>query len=137
MPTQMPRNGRPRVVDRLVDRLDHAGDRVEVAPAIGEGAVAGQDDAVGAARRRPDRLVTMTVSPEPAGRDGVLERLARRVEIAGAVVDDGDGHDAPPGRREEADDVCAGGRSAGGADGRRRRGHRQRRSAGRRLRRRR
>ena len=47
MPTQMPRNGRPRTVDDFVDRLDHAGDGIEAPPAIGEGAVAGEDDTVG------------------------------------------------------------------------------------------
>ena len=51
MPTQMPRNGLPRRDHLLLQRLDHAGDRVETAPAIGEGADARQHDAVGAAHR--------------------------------------------------------------------------------------
>ena len=47
MPTQMPKNGRPRRSSASLDRLDHAVDRVEIAPAVGEGAVAGKNDAVG------------------------------------------------------------------------------------------
>src|SRR4029079_15093434 len=34
-------------VDRFADGLDHAVDRVEIAPAVAESAVAGEDDAVG------------------------------------------------------------------------------------------
>ena len=32
---------------RFLERLDHAGDAIEAAPAIGEGADAGQDDMIG------------------------------------------------------------------------------------------
>ena len=38
MPTQMPRNGRPRADHRLAERRLEAGHRGEAAPAIGEGA---------------------------------------------------------------------------------------------------
>ena len=48
MPTQMPRNGRPRRRTASVERLDHAGNGVEAAPAIGEGADARQHDMLGA-----------------------------------------------------------------------------------------
>ncbi len=46
MPTQMPRNGVPRVGGGL-DRLAHAGDGGQAARAVGEGALAGQHDPVG------------------------------------------------------------------------------------------
>ena len=52
MPTQMPRNGRPRADHRLAERVFQTGHGGEAAPAIGEGADAGQDDAVGAATSR-------------------------------------------------------------------------------------
>ena len=61
---------------------------------------------------------------------GALERLGGRVQIAGAVIDDGDGHRGAPGSREQADDVRmtgVGRRSSGGAARRRRR--RQRRAS--------
>ena len=48
MPTQMPRNGRPRRRTASVERLHHAGHGVEAAAAIGEGADAGQHDVLGA-----------------------------------------------------------------------------------------
>ena len=54
-PTQMPRNGFPRAITCLVQRLDHAGHGVEPAPAIGEGADARQHDPLGAWRRPRDR----------------------------------------------------------------------------------
>ena len=55
MPTQMPKKGRPRSAHSLGHGLDQAGDGVEAAPAIGEGADTRQDDAVGPARPPPDR----------------------------------------------------------------------------------
>ena len=72
-----------------------------------------------------DRLVV------PALARGALERLGGRVQIAGAVVDDGDAHRCGSRLREQADDVgrrrraaprhgaayCGAGRSAGGAGG--------------------
>ena len=51
MPTQMPRNGRPRRAHRLLERSDHAGNGVEPATAIGESADAGQHDMLGAGDR--------------------------------------------------------------------------------------
>ena len=59
---------------RFFQRLDHAGDRVEAAPAIGEGADAGQHDLIGRARPSRDREVTVTWS----GRAPLPERRARR-----------------------------------------------------------
>ena len=47
------RTGTPQ--HALVQRLDHAGDVVEPAPAIGEGADARQHHAIGFARLRQDR----------------------------------------------------------------------------------
>ncbi len=96
MPTQMPRNGRPLPRTRFLERLDHARHRIEPAPAIGEGADAGQHHAVGAAHRvgiagHHDRLGV------PALARRALERLGRRMQIAGAVIDDGDAHRGAPG----------------------------------------
>ena len=89
MPTQMPRNGPPVAAHRLVERLDHAGHRVEPAPAVREGADAGQHHAVGAAHRvgiagDQDRLVVAGLARR------ALERLGGRVQIARPVIDDGD-----------------------------------------------
>ncbi len=47
MPTQMPEKRPAAAVDRLGDRLDHAVGGVELAAAIGKGAVAGQHDMIG------------------------------------------------------------------------------------------
>ena len=55
MPTQMPKNGRPRLRTLSFERIDHAGNGVEPAPAIGEGADARQHHAVGARDLRRDR----------------------------------------------------------------------------------
>src|SRR5262249_52055968 len=69
---------------------------VEPAPAIGEGADARQHHAVGAGdllgfARHHDRL------RQPFLARGALERLRRRMQIARAVIDDGDGHRGAPG----------------------------------------
>ena len=105
MPTQMPKNGRPFLRTRLLERVDHAGDRIEPAPAIGEGADARQHDAVGAAQLSSGSLVTSDRLVVAALARGALERLRRRVQIARAVIDDGDAH-APRSRlREQTDDV--------------------------------
>jgi len=48
MPTQMPRNGRPRRPHGVLERFDHPGNGVEPTTAIGEGADAGQNDMPGA-----------------------------------------------------------------------------------------
>ncbi len=76
---------------RLLQRLDHAGHRIEPAPAIGEGADARQHDAVGAAHRvgiarHHDRLIVAALARR------ALERLGGRVQIARAVIDDRDAH---------------------------------------------
>ena len=103
----MPRNGRPPSRTRLVERLDHAGDRVEPAPAIGKGADARQHDAVGARHRIRDRW-----SRRSAGRGRcrarALERFGGRMQIARAVIDDGDASPLRPGsgnRPMMSDDV--------------------------------
>ncbi len=98
MPTQMPRNGRPRLRTALLERLDHAGDRVEPASAIGEGADARQHDMVGARDVLGSRG-DHDLAREPGLARGALEGLAGGVQIARAVIDDGDAHLSlpPPG----------------------------------------
>src|SRR5262249_8780472 len=73
-----------------------AGDRVEAAPAVGKGADARQHHSVGAAHLLGiigdhDRLVA------PGLARSALERLGGRVQVAGAVIDDGDAHARAPG----------------------------------------
>ncbi len=87
---------------RLFQRLDHAGNGVEPAPAIGEGADAGQNDVLGArdVLRAPGHL---DFAREARFARGALERLVGRVQIARAVVDDRDAHVSgpPPGTARE------------------------------------
>ena len=76
---------------RFVQRLDHAGDRIEPAPAIREGTDAGQHDAVGGAHLlgivgHEDGLIVAGLARR------ALEGFRRRVQIARAVVDDRDRH---------------------------------------------
>src|SRR5215472_3613854 len=80
----------------VVERLHHAADGIEPAPAIGEGADARQHHALGAGdllriARHHDRLRQSFLAR------GALERFRRRVQIARAVIDDGDGHRGAPG----------------------------------------
>src|SRR5262245_19912568 len=80
----------------VVERLHHAADGVEPTPAIGEGAHARQHHAVGAGdlvgfARHHDRL------RQPFLARGALERFRRRMQVARAVIDDGDGHRGAPG----------------------------------------
>src|SRR5215475_2548679 len=80
----------------VVERLHHAADGIEPAPAIGEGADARQHHALGAGdlfgiARHHDRL------RQPFLARGALERFCRRVQIARAVIDDSDGHRGAPG----------------------------------------
>src|SRR5262249_31214833 len=80
----------------LFERFDHAGNRVEPAPTVGEGANAGQYDAIGARHdlgiaRYGDRLI------QPALMGGALERFRRRVQFARTIVDDSDPHRCAPG----------------------------------------
>ena len=95
MPTQMPRNGRPRAITASCERLLEPGHRGEPAPAIGEGADAGQHDAVGVGDR-VGLAVTSTSGRNPASRRGALERLRRRAQIARAVIDDRNHHGRLP-----------------------------------------
>ena len=71
-------------------------DGVEAAPAVGEGADAGQHHPVGRGHdawivRHHDRLLQAGILRR------ALECLGRRVKIAGAVIDDGDAHRLAPG----------------------------------------
>src|SRR6516165_9708714 len=80
----------------LVERFHHPVDGVEPTPAIGEGADTGQHHPVGARNligiaRHHDRL------RQPFLARGALERFCRRVQIARAVIDDGDAHRGAPG----------------------------------------
>src|SRR5215467_14109903 len=80
----------------VVERLHHAADGIEPAPAIGEGADARQHHALGAGdllriARHHDRLRQTFLAR------GALERFRRRVQIARAVIDDGDAHRGAPG----------------------------------------
>ena len=60
----------------VVERLDHAGQGIEAAPAVGEGADARKHDAIGRTDLRPDRR-----SPRSA-RHGSLSRAARSNALA-------------------------------------------------------
>src|SRR4029077_20391903 len=105
----------------FVQRLDHAGDRIEPAPAVGKRADAGQHDAISATHRvgiagNDDRLIV------PGLARGALERLRRRVQVARAVVDDRDRHGRgsgcgnSPTISEEAGRANGDVAAAGGAD---------------------
>ena len=76
MPTQMPRNGLPRSLHGLLERLEHAGHRVEAAHAIGKGADARQHDALGAATTSGSAVTSIVELGALLAR-GALERLAR------------------------------------------------------------
>ena len=80
----------------LLQRLDHAGDRAEAAPAIGEGADARQHDPLGAGHHigiggHDDRVAGVPRS--------ALEGLCGGVQVARAVIDDGDAHRSGSGKR--------------------------------------
>ena len=96
MPTQMPKNGRALLAHRFRHRFQHAIERIEPPAAIGEGADAGQHDAIGAKHRlgiaRHHDLLRIFHAPR-----GALERLRRGVQIAGTVIDDRNAHRDPPG----------------------------------------
>ena len=88
---------RPRLdAHRFGHRFQHAVHRVEAPAAIGEGADAGQHDAIGAVHgfgiARHHDLLRILHAPR-----GKLERFRRRVKIAGAVIDDRNAHRGPPG----------------------------------------
>src|SRR4029450_10709369 len=80
----------------VVERLHHAADGIEPTPAIGKGADARQHHALGPGdlfriARHHDRLRQSFLAR------GALERFRRRVQIARAVIDDGDAHRGAPG----------------------------------------
>ena len=92
------------VMHRLFQRRDHAVHAVEAAPAIGEGADARQHDAIGGGHHRrvvghDDRLIV------PAVARGPFERLGGGVQIARAVIDDGDAHRPRSGLGKQPDHV--------------------------------
>src|SRR5579859_5022834 len=81
---------------RLLQRLRHAGDGIEAMTAIRKGADARQNHTVGLGHDgrvvgHPDRFAATELAC------GALECLGGRVQIAGAVVDDGDAHRPAPG----------------------------------------
>src|SRR5437879_5185844 len=88
---------RPRLdPHRFRHRLQHAVHSVEAPAAIGEGADAGEHDAIGAKysvriARHHDLLRIFHASR------GALEGFCRRVEITRTVVDDRNAHRGPPG----------------------------------------
>ena len=91
----MPKNGRP-LLRTDVQCIDHAGNVVEPAPAIGKGADAGQHHAIGGRHRvgiarHNNRLIV------PAFARSAFEGFRRRMQIARAVVDNGDAHRWAPG----------------------------------------
>ncbi len=101
---------RPRLVaHRFRHRLDHAVKRVEAPAAIGEGADAGQHDAVSAIGHfriagHHDLFRIFQASR------GTLECLRSRVQIAGTVIDDGNAHrDAPGSGNDPMISLCGNG----------------------------
>ena len=89
---------RPRLdAHRFGHRLDHAVKRVEAAAAIGEGADAGQHDAIGAIHHLGIARSRRSSADRAMLARGALERLGGRVQIAGAVIDDGNAHRDAPG----------------------------------------
>ena len=83
---------RDGVADRAgLDRLDEAGDRREAGAAVGEGADAGEDDAVG-----PEHDVGVGGDDDGGAVAGLgghaLEALLGRVQVAAGIVDDRGGH---------------------------------------------
>ena len=121
MPTQMPRNGRPfsRTASSSASTMPGTASsprrQSAKAPTPGSTTRSAARDRVGIAGH-DDRLVEAGLAR------GALEGLRRRVQIAGAVIDDGDAHRVPPGsgkRPMTLDD--------GGGRGMARRGRRARR----------
>ncbi len=80
---------------RLVHRLDHAGNAVEPAAAVRERADARQHDMIGGEHLLgPSGDAHLTTQAGLAR--GALEGFPRRVQIAGAIVYDGDAHGMSP-----------------------------------------
>ena len=88
MPTQMPRNGAPRLQHFFAQRLDHAGHGGKARACNRQRR---RRRAARCARRRArsagSAVVTISM-PVPLG--GARQRLRRRGEIAGAIIDQGD-----------------------------------------------
>ena len=87
----MPKKGLPFFSYALLKRIDHTGNFVEPAAAIGKGTHARQHNALGARDRiriagNGDRL------RETAFTRSALEGLGSGVQIARPVVDDGNAH---------------------------------------------
>ena len=80
---------------RLVHRLDHAGNAVESAAAVGECAHSRQHDMVGGEHILGARGDAHLATQAGLAR-GALEGFPRRVQIAGAIIDDGDAHRMSP-----------------------------------------
>src|SRR3569833_479662 len=84
------------VAHRFRHGFTHAIVGVDSAPAIGEGAVPGLHDAIGAIDRiriaRHHDLLRLFHAAR-----GAFEGLGRRMQIAGAIIDDRDSHRPPPG----------------------------------------
>src|SRR5262249_49438373 len=80
----------------VLKRVDHAGDLIEPAPAVGESAHTGQDDTVGTRDFvRPaghdDRLIMAALARSP------FECFRGRMQIARTIIDDNNAHRCPPG----------------------------------------
>ena len=87
----MPKNGLPLLAHALFKRIDHAGNFVEPTTAIGKGADAGQHHAIGTRDRGrivgyDNRLVVAALASR------AFESLRSRMQIAGAIVNNGDAH---------------------------------------------
>ena len=97
MPTQMPKNGRPLLAHALLRarrscRGCASSPRRQSAKAPTPGSTTRSARATSSGS-----LVTTIGCVVPALARGALERLGRRMQIAGAVVDDGDAHRWAPG----------------------------------------
>ena len=90
-----PQKRPPSLAHRLFQRLDHAGDAVEAAPAIGESADPGKHDMLSGEHVFGARGDFDLAAHAGLAR-GALEGLPRRVQIARAIIDDGDAHRMSP-----------------------------------------
>src|SRR5262245_46444620 len=81
---------------RLLERVHHAGHRIESAAAVGESPYSGQNNAIGGRddlwiMRQRDRLIQSSLM----GR--TFKGLGRGMQIAGAIINDNDAHRCAPG----------------------------------------
>ncbi len=82
--------------DGLIQRLDHPGDGIEAAPAIGNAPTPGKNNPLGA--RDNIRIGGDVDAGSRSGfARGALKSLGGGVKIAGTVIDDGDAHRPAPG----------------------------------------